>query len=191
MAKKSVSLPGITSSLYELLQPLEAADRQRAINAALTLLGDSKIPVDAGRQDNEGGDDASGRSGHVHVKARSWLRKYGVTEDQIEQVFQLDGETAEVIADDVPAKTFKEKTIQAYLLTGIGNFLKTGEVTFDDGAARAVCKHIGCLNEANHARYLDAKGNLFAGTKKSGWKLTAPGLRKGAELVQAIANGGE
>jgi hypothetical protein len=64
-------------------------------------------------------------------------------------------------------------------------------VKFEDDAARAVCKHMGCLNTANHSSYMGSKKNLFNGSKKVGWKLTAPGLKKGAELVAAIVTGGE
>jgi hypothetical protein len=36
---------------------------------------------------------------------------------------------------------------------------------------------------------MSAKGNLFTGSKDKGWKLTAPGLKRGAELVKVIAQG--
>lgn len=166
----------------------------RAINAALMLLGDATLSgggkKHAEERDDDGGSGGGGRGGdtsEVHANARSWLGTYNITGDQIGHVFQLDGADAEVIAGDVPGKSLKEKTIQAYVITGIGHFLKTGERTFTDKAARAVCKHMGCLNQGNHSNYLGSRGNLFGGSKKSGWKLTGPGLRKGADLVQDIA----
>jgi hypothetical protein len=48
MAKKAVSLPAVSNSIYDLLQPLDAADRLRAINAALMLLGEGD-DIDVGR----------------------------------------------------------------------------------------------------------------------------------------------
>lgn len=189
MAKKAISLPTVANSIYDLLQPLEVADRMKAVNAALTLLGDPAIGGGGKRQqipeEDDGG--SGGSYAEVHPKARGWLRKYRITTEQLEHVFQLDGDTVEIIADDVPGKSAKEKTIEAYIVTGIGHYLKTGETTFDDTTGRAVCKHIGCLNEGNHARYLALRGNVLGGSKKAGWKLTAPGLKRGAELVQAIA----
>jgi hypothetical protein len=119
------------------------------------------------------------------------MRKYKVTDDQISEVFDLDAEAVDVIAHDVPGDSAKEKTISAYVITGIGQYLKTGEVNFTDEAARAVCKHIGCLNIANHSSYMESRGNLFNGDKKKGWKLTAPGLKKAAELIAAVVGSGE
>lgn len=192
MAKKAIALPAISNSIYDLLKPLDSPDRLRAINAALTLLGDTvmgsggKAKAKEEDPEDEGSENADF---DLSAKGRAWMRRYKVTEDQIGNVFDLDGETAEVIADEVPGDSAKVKTINAYVITGIAHFLKTGDVKFEDDAARAVCKHIGCLNPANHSSYMAAKKNLFNGSKKTGWKLTAPGLRKGAELVTAIVTG--
>jgi hypothetical protein len=193
MVKKAVSLPAIANAIHDLLEPLDTAVRLRAVNAALTLLGDASIsPGGKAKQkedvhEEEGGGDV----GELSQKGKAWMRKYNVKGDDLGEVFDLDGETVEVIADDVPGSTAKEKTINAYVITGIGQYLKTGDVKFGDDDARAVCKHIGCLNPTNHSHYMSGRKNYFGGAKKTGWKLTAPGLKKGAELVGAIANGGE
>src|SRR5262245_59372781 len=115
------------------------------------------------------------------------MRTYGITSAQLSHVFHLDGGTSEVIASEAPGKNGKEKTINAYVLTGISAFLQSGEAKFDDKTARDVCKLMGCFNEGNHAYYLKGKGNALGGTKDSGWTLTGPGLKSGAELVKALA----
>jgi hypothetical protein len=198
MAKKAVALPTVANSIYELLEPLKPTDRIKAINAALTLLGDDLMSAGSSKgkakDDTRGAaddDDGDGASVEVSIKGRAWMRKYKVTDNQLGEIFDFDSEVVDVIADDVPGSTSKVKTINAYVITGIGEYLKTGDVKFTDQAARTVCKHIGCLNSANHASYMGAKGNLFNGTKKAGWKLTAPGLKKGAELIVAIVSNGE
>ena len=193
MAKKAIALPTVANSIFDLLEPLQHADRMKAINAALTLLGDEPVGKAKAKKHEEDDDDGAGGDGSVEVsaKGRAWMRKYKVTDDQLGEIFDFDGEAVDVIADDVPGNNAKVKTINAYVVTGIGHYLKTGDVKFTDSDARAVCKHIGCLNSANHATYMSAKGNLFNGTKKAGWKLTAPGLKKGAELIAAIVGNGE
>ena len=65
----------------------------------------------------------------------------------------------------------------------------TGDSAFDDKSARALCKGSGCYSDANHSVYIKAKGNKLTGSKDSGWKLTAPGLKFGAELVKQIIGG--
>jgi hypothetical protein len=193
MAKKAVALPTVANEIYGLLEPLQPADRMKAINAALTLLGDppmgaaSKFKLKEDPHEDHDEIDV----GEVSAKGKAWMRKYKVTANHLGEVFDLDSETVEIIADDVPGKTAKEKTINAYVITGIGQYLKTGDVVFKDNAARAVCKHIGCLNTANHSNYMDSRKNYFGGTKKAGWKMTAPGLKRGAELIAAMVGGGE
>src|SRR5262245_33425634 len=88
---------------------------------------------------------------------------------------------AEVICH-VPGKNKKEKTINAYVLTGAASLLSSGEPTFTDKSAREVCSDAGCYDANNHAHNLDGKGNLFSGSKKTGWTLTAPGLTHAATL---------
>jgi hypothetical protein len=127
----------------------------KAINAALTLLGDDTIDAGSSARKKPKGedhpDDHHGNIGELSSKGRAWMRKYKVTGEQLSEVFDFDGETVDVIADDVPGDNSKVKTINAYVVTGMGEYLKTGEVTFKDDAARAVCKHIGCLNSTNHS----------------------------------------
>jgi hypothetical protein len=113
------------------------------------------------------------------------MKKYSVTEEQLGHVFH--GQNAEVIAAEAPGKNAKQKTINAYVLTGVSSLIATGEATFDDKTARAVCKSMGCMNETNHATYMKDKGNVLGGSKNAGWMLTGPGLKSGADLVKELA----
>ncbi|WFU76281.1 hypothetical protein [Bradyrhizobium sp. CB2312] len=45
----------------------------------------------------------------------------------------------------------KAQAINAYMPTGIAEFLKTGESKFADKVARETCKKLGCYGETNHA----------------------------------------
>jgi hypothetical protein len=74
------------------------------------------------------------------------------------------------------------------VLTGISQLIATGDPKFDDKAARAVCKSMGCLDESNHTYNMKGKGNLLGGSKDSGWTLTGPGLKSGAELVKGLSS---
>ena len=180
-------LKTLVTGLYDLLEPADPADRQKAIKAAMMMLGDA---VDIGTEKSkkvvedhdEGGDDSA-----FHAKAKPWMRKYGVTAEQLGNTFHVENGVAEVVAHEAPGSNTKQKTINAYVLTGIGQLLATGEAKFDDKAARATCKAMGCLNEGNHATYMKDKGNVLGGSKEAGWTLTGPGLKAGAELVKGLA----
>jgi hypothetical protein len=182
-------IPTIAAELYKLLEPLDPEVRERAIKATIVMLGDNfrvagsdkSASTDIPEDDHDGPRLAS--------KVRTWMRTHGIAREQLDHVFHLDGGVCEVLPSEAPGKNGKEKTINAYVLTGISAFLQTGETRFDDKTARDVCKAMGCFNEGNHAYYLKGRGNLIGGTKDAGWTLTGPGLKLGAELIKNLASG--
>src|SRR5262245_2954866 len=182
---KATDITSSTTELYNLLEPLDPAQRTKVIKAALTLLGDD-IDIEREKSKTKKDEQEPGGDG-LRAKARTWARTNSITEEQLHHVFHLDGGKVEVIAAEAPGKTGKQKTVNAYILTGLAQFLQTGEAKFDDKTARAVCKAMGCLDESNHAYNLKGKGNALSGSKDSGWTLTGPGLKAGAELVKGLA----
>lgn len=180
-------LPTIATEIYKLLEPHEPDVRERAIKAAMVMLGDNlqvsapdkKFAPDLLEEDHSGP--------QLAAKVKGWMRAHGITREQLGFVFHLDGSACEVLPAESPGKNGKEKTINAYVLTGVSAFLQTGEPKFDDKTAREVCKTMGCLNEGNHAYYLKGKGNVLGGSKDSGWTLTGPGLKLGADLIKNLA----
>lgn len=164
--------------IVELLTPLAAEERQRVIRASLALLGDSPaldLPEEEGDSENT-----------LPPRARNWLKQNGLSFGSLEEIFHFNGGIFEVIASDIPGKNDKEKTFNAYILTGISRLLSVGEPNFDDKQARQLCKSLGCLNEGNHSAYMKDKGNGMNGSKEKGWILTAPGLKQAAMLVRAF-----
>lgn len=175
----------VTGKIVELLSPLESEERLRIISASLTLLGEKPVALTtkgAGGEDPADGDSTTA----LLPRARTWMKQYGITMEQVQQVFHLDNGATEVIAATIPGKNKKEQTFNAYILTGIAKLLATGEPTFDDKTARSLCENAGCYDSANHATYMKSKGNEFTGSKDKGWTLTSPGLKRGAELVQEL-----
>jgi len=181
-------LKTLVTGLYDLLEPVEAADRKKAIKAVMTMLGDDASVADqnpskgAAAADDDGDDDNS----DFNVKARTWMSRNKVTNDEIAHVFHVDGETVDVIVDNVPGKNTKEQAINEYMLTGIGEFLKTGDSKFTDKAARATCKKLGCYADTNHATHMKKPGNVLSGSKEAGWTVTGPGMKAAAELIKGF-----
>lgn len=126
-------------------------------------------------------------SGQLPQAALVWAKQTGISEEELELVFHQDGEATSVIASSVPGKNTAQKVINCYLLTGLSEFLRTGDANFTDKAARALCTAFGCFDTTNHAKYMNTKGNEFTGSKEKGWTLTAPGKKRGATLVKEIA----
>jgi hypothetical protein len=182
----------ITTKLVKMLMPLGSDERQRVIQASLTLLGEASVGS-AGGSKSLDGSGGSGKASHgIHglsAKANAWVRQSGITSEQLEEVFDIDGASVSVIASNMPGKNLKEKTLNAYVIFGVGRLLASGEGNFDDKSARELCETLGCYNSANHALYLSSMGNTLTGSKDKGWKLTAPGLRRGTELVKEMTKG--
>lgn len=179
MAKTKSS--DIVGKIVDLLTPLSSEERGRVVSASLTLLGETTI---AGAT-NEGED---GGTVTTSGKAKTWQKQNSITANQLNQVFHNGDGKTDVIVGEMPGKNKKEKTLNAYVLTGIAQFLISGEAKFTDKEARALCSEAGCYDAPNHATTLKAKGNWFTGTKEKGWALTAPGLKHAASLVKNLAS---
>lgn len=182
MANKNIT--ETMTEMVNLLSPLKSDDRQRVIQAAMTLLGESPIAPAGKTASRE--EEAHVLTGDLPSRAKVWTRQNGISVDAIDQVYQVDGESVEVIAGSVPGNSKKEQTLNAYVLAGISRLLASGEPSFDDKLARSLCDTFGCYDPTNHATHMKGKGNRFAGSKTTGWKLTGPGLTHAAALIKQM-----
>lgn len=168
-----------------VLGPLESEDRRRVIEGSLLVLRET-LP---GTSLQAGGQPQEEQVGEEHFPARprSWMKQNGLSPKELESVFDLSNGNTSVIAAEVLGKNNAEKTIKAYVLTGVAEFLATGEPVFQDRAARDLCEAFGCYDSSNHTKYMKEKGNYFSGSKQTGWKLTAPGLKYAASIIKELA----
>lgn len=185
MTERTLKPADATAKLVELLTPFESDDRRRIVQAALTLLGEASVADPRATSHEYQGKDDLG-SGAMPKKAEIWMRQNGVSQEKIQEAFHLGNGSCDVIAA-IPGSSNKEKTLNAYILTGIASLLTTGEPNFDDSTARELCTSSGCYDRTNHATTLKGKGNDFTGSKNGGWTLTSPGLKKGANLIKALS----
>ncbi len=167
--------------LFNLLSPLSAEERQRAIKATLILFGqpETHSKVDTHQEQME-------PSGGISGKAIVWMKKNSISRDQLEHVFSIEDDSVDVIAARMPASGKRQQTVQAYVICGLKTFLKTGDPAFTDSEARELCSKVGCYDVANHSNYRKAFGNLLNGSKDSGWKLTNPGLSEAVKIVKSL-----
>lgn len=174
------------AKLVQILLPLNSGERKRAITAAMVLLGDSHEETVA-----RSAPTAQVHSSHpqegISAKASGWMKKHGITRDQLEQIFSIEADSIEVIAAQMPGASKRRQTVDAYIICGLRALLQVGEPNFTDKDARAICVRVGCYDTGNHSNYINALGNLVGGTKDVGWKLTNPGLGRAAEIVKQLA----
>lgn len=177
---------GETMKVVDILKPLSSEDRTRVMRAAMVLLGENESGVAPITHVGEGSGGPVGEIGAFPPRARAWMKQNAITPDQLQHVFHVSDGSAEVIAA-LPGRNRKEQTYNAYIITGIAQLLLNGTASFDDKTARALCEKSGCYDSANHSAHLRDKGNEFTGTKEKGWTLTAPGLRRGAEIIKDMS----
>lgn len=187
----------ITDTLVKvvnLLTPLTPHERLKVVRSAIALLNDESgnlttaiapmsIAVDThvNHQNNHG---------ELPPKAKAWMTQNALTMESLESIFHFSSEGVDIIAADVPGNGNKDKVQSTYLLSGIVGFLSTGTAFFEDSKARDLCCNFGCFDQTNHSKSVKALGNAVVGDKNKGWTLTAPGLKKAAELLKDIANEG-
>lgn len=177
------------TTIIEALRPLESEERHRTVDAAMTYLGEKSKPATKSQAGGADTDDDAG-DGNYPAGVAKWMRQNAVSAEALDQVYDFrDNGTFEI--HDAPGNSNKEKTLNAYTLVGVGNYLSTNARSFDDATARAVCKRLGCLDEANHASTLKSKHPEFSGDKKSGFMITNVGVKRAAELVKEVAGGGK
>lgn len=185
------TIPEATVDIYAVLSPFTSEERNRIIKATLAMLGDDNTGVMPNYKGNEpqGYDVPNSTNSYVKLptRASSWLKQNSISYDDLEKVFFL-GENGdiELIANDLPVKSNKEKTQYVYILCGIMQLLQDGNLTFADSLARTACSNFGCYDGTNHSKYLNNIGNSLVGDKNKGWTLTAPGQKRAAEIVKEL-----
>jgi hypothetical protein len=173
----------IVGKIVDLLKPLESEDRRRVVHASLVLLGEKP----AAAMDSNSGDEQDGVTNSLPPRVRIWLKQNALSVDQLQHVFDFAADGVTVIASEITGKNNAEKTIKAYVLAGAAKFLATGDQDFDDKTARALCESLGFYDPTNHMKHMKQKGSYFTGSKETGWKLTAPGLKYAATLIRELA----
>lgn len=190
----------VIAQVYALLAPLDAQERAAvlaAVGAAFRAQGspasaglppkDGALPpADGGQRDIGGGVDGLG----LGQAAQTYLRRMKLSQDDLDEVFVFHGEgDVEVNVAELPGETAKEQTINGYLLIGVAALLATDTPEFTEKKVTDFLKAHGAHNQANHAAYRKALGNAVTGSKRSGFKLTKPGLRQAGEVIRELTNG--
>ena len=186
MAKATIT--DATTQVYEILKGFKTDERKRIVDAVLTLLGDpavkNKARSDNAEDNQRNGDNGTSDDSPLNAKAKSWMKKYGLSIEELSNNFHFDNGTVTCIELAGNAIGKRLRTIDTYLLHGIAALLTTGEPSFTDDDARKLCQHFGCYDSPNHSKYLKEFKNNITGTAAGGWKLTVPGLAAGAKLLK-------
>ena len=177
----------VLTTIIKALTPLNSEERHRTMDAAMMFLGETTMSAPAEHKGEVTGPDKNASDGIYPAAVSAWMQQNNVSDEELDQVFHFKGDGSFDI-HDVPGKSKKEKTLNAYILAGLGKFLTTNDRAFDNVMARGFCETIGCYDAPNHAAYLKVKGPEFSGDKNKGYSLTNVGVKRGAALVKELAS---
>jgi hypothetical protein len=168
--------------VYNILVGRDSDVRQRVMQSAMTLLGET-VPSAAARPSPQ----AESGFGDVKLgpKAMRWIQKHAITREMLEELYHLGDEGMDIIAGSVPGASKREMTINCYLLSGIRGLLKNDAPTLDETETVAVCKRLTAYDKNNHPSNRLAVGNKINGSRPT-FTLTGPGETAAAELIRRM-----
>ena len=172
--------------IYKLLAPHPSEIRVRAIQSAMTSLGEMAVLPAHSKKDTPGVAQTIGDYGELSLgpKALRWVQKYSITRAMLEEVFLL-ADRIEISANSVPGASKREMTVNCYLLVGLNNLLKADIPSIDDSDAIAECKRMAAYDKNNHTTNRQSVGNKMSGTRPN-FMLTGPGETAVAALIKQM-----
>jgi hypothetical protein len=176
----------LSLEIYNILVPFETDVRQRVIQSALTLLGETAFtPVGrstALQSAVTGFDDV-----RVGPKAMKWVQKHAVSREMLDEIYHFTDGDVDIIASSVPGASKREMTVNCYLLSGIRGLLKEDVPSLDETETIAVCRRLTAYDKNNHTANRQSVGNKVSGTKPT-FTLTGPGETAAAELIKQMTS---
>jgi hypothetical protein len=118
--------------------------------------------------------------------AKKWMRRSGLSVDQLSRLFSLGVDDIDVVAKAVPGSTVKERVRSVALLKGLASYLSSGVARITSEQIKEACLHYDAFDSGNHAKYIKAMAAELNGSKSGGFTLTARGITAATELVKQV-----
>jgi len=127
----------------------------------------------------------------LHVKARQFLKKAGMSIDQINQLFYKEEDHFLPLYDDLKTTKGSESQIRIALLQALLNGMHKGDFEFSGESVREEAQTRKCYDALNFANHFKNSKDLFEGytgyNKASPiLKLSAAGKTKLAEVIKDL-----
>jgi hypothetical protein len=141
------------------------------------------LPSAASTQQTETED--SGASEGISPVALKWMKRSGLAASSLSALFSLGVDEIDLVAKKVPGDNKKDRMHSVLLLKGIAAYLSSGVARVTHDQLKEACLHYDAF-DTNFARNLKSFSSEVAGTKESGYTLTARGLTNATEIIQVI-----
>ena len=189
------------TAVYGAIKDLDRDSQQRVIDyvsrklglaqtmaAARPSLGESQTALDPELADYRQlpNDTLSGDTDGISPIAIKWMRRSGLTPDELGHLFSLGTSEIDLVAKAVPGKSKNARTRSVTLLKGLAAYLSSGAARITDEQIKEACLHYDAFDSPNHAKYLKAMSPELTGSKANGFTLTARGLTAGTDLIKEL-----
>ena len=127
----------------------------------------------------------------LHVKVRKFLEKYGLTIEQLNQLFFKEAGAIKPLYEDLRTTKTAECQIRIGLLLAFRNAFPSGEFTFSGEAVREECRTRKCYDGGNFSVNFKNNAKLFEGFDKydsdnPGMRLSEEGRAELAALIKEL-----
>jgi len=127
----------------------------------------------------------------VHVKARHFLQKYGLSLEDVNQVLYKEGDSLLPLYDDLKTTRMSESQVRLALLDAFASGLRTGDFAFDGERVREACNVRKCYDPKNFAANFRNNATLFEAfdgysKEHAVVRLSEDGRKELAELIREL-----
>jgi len=193
--------PEVTAigAVHDALKKLDPAARTRVLEYVANMFGlpslaseeerfktpeiheQLHVPSPLAAETNQS-DDFEGISS-VAIK---WMKRSGLSASSLSGLFSLGVDEIDLVAKSVPGDNKKERMHSVLLLKGIAAYLSTGVARVTHEQIKEACLHYDAFDTNNFATHLKSFGSEVAGTKDSGYTLTARGLTNATAVIKTL-----
>lgn len=198
------------SEVYSTLKSLEPDAQLRVVKYVLDKLkltlasAPSRTPEREGlseehrdqAEETEIGANAKGEhdeddSDGISPAGRKWMRRNGLTIDDLSPIFSIGGEEIDIVLKKVPGDKKSKRMRSVFLLKGLASYLASGAARFTHTDVKETCLHYDAFDAANFAQIFRGLAAEVSGSKETGYTLTARGMTGAAEMVKQLAGKGD
>src|SRR5581483_2030334 len=127
----------------------------------------------------------------LHVKARRFLERYGVTMEQLNNFFYKESGQIRPLFEDLRTTRTAESQIRIALLQALQNGITSGEFQFDGERVREECQLRKCYDRGNFSANFKNNAQLFDGFDKyekqaSTIRLSDEGRKELAQVMKEL-----
>lgn len=185
--------------VYDALKELDPAAQKRVLGYVARRLGlpsssdeepvtppDTRDLPPAIPEPPSGAEDADDSEG-ISPVAVKWMKRNSLSASSLSTLFSLGVDEIDLVAKTVPGDNRKQRMHSVLLLKGIAAYLSTGVARVTHEQLKEACLHYDAFDGINFATHLKSFAAEAAGTKGSGYTLTARGLTNATELIRSMA----